>query len=555
MDLLRVYLLTGLVVHKVVWTALRGRAPREPLRPIKLLKIAALAGLVIQALAPELLPITAQPGAWQSAGVLVFTAGLLVAIAARVQLGKNWSDLESARILPGQSLIAGGLYRHVRHPIYLGDLLLVSGYELALNSWLVVLALPLAVFVWRKARREEALLEAGLPGYRDYLAQTGRFLPRHVAVGVSAIAVAFTIQLAIVHLDYQGNWTAFFYTGTLFQIPPSLAGEKIYIAPHSQGYDSQFYHYIAHAPVPGPRSRKHIDAPRLRYPRILLPGAAFLLALARQEWIDTSLLTVSLLSYFFGAYWLARYATLHGTSRWLGLALFLVPVSLISLDRITVDMPLAALCCGLVLYASEGNTRKCYVVVMLAALARETGVLLLGSYGLWLLCRRQWKNAALAATAGLPAAAWTFYVYRNTAPFVSHIAPVSEGNAFLVRLMVSLRYDLPPLAETVLRVLDHIALLGTALAVLLAAVAVFRRAREIETLAAMSFAALPIVLGGVIGYYEPFGYPRTLSPLLLLAGLGAIRERAWLPALPLAMVLPRVLIQLAPLVPWIRKLL
>ncbi|MGC4054247.1 MAG: methyltransferase [Paludibaculum sp.] len=73
--------------------------------------------------------------------------------------------MESATVLPRQELVAAGLYRYVRHPIYLGDILLVAGYELALNSWGVLLVVPLIGFVWRKAAQEEALLTGYLPGY------------------------------------------------------------------------------------------------------------------------------------------------------------------------------------------------------------------------------------------------------------------------------------------------------------------------------------------------------------------------------------------------------
>ena len=53
-------------------------------------------------------------------GTLLLTLGLATAVAARVQLGKNWSDLESATVLPGQRLVAAGLYRPVAPRYQLG---------------------------------------------------------------------------------------------------------------------------------------------------------------------------------------------------------------------------------------------------------------------------------------------------------------------------------------------------------------------------------------------------------------------------------------------------
>jgi protein-S-isoprenylcysteine O-methyltransferase Ste14 len=92
-------------------------------------------------------------------------------------LGKNWVDLEDYQVLPEQLLVTEGIYRYVRHPIYTGDVLLLVGLELALNSWLVVAVLiPLAVFV-RQALAEEALLSRVFPEYAAYCQRTKRFIP------------------------------------------------------------------------------------------------------------------------------------------------------------------------------------------------------------------------------------------------------------------------------------------------------------------------------------------------------------------------------------------
>lgn len=180
---LRIYLLAGMLLHKAVWELLKRRASgpprREPFRPVKALKLIVLIALLAQGAAPfEVFPILERAWPLRLAGAALYTLGLGTAVWARLALGANWSDIESATVLPGQRLVREGPYRLVRHPIYLGDLLLVAGYELALNSWLALGVFPLAAFVWRKARREEELLERGLDGYRDYERRSGAFLPR-----------------------------------------------------------------------------------------------------------------------------------------------------------------------------------------------------------------------------------------------------------------------------------------------------------------------------------------------------------------------------------------
>ena len=176
--LLRAWLLGGMILHKVVWEVLkRGRAaPRGPL-VVRLAKIAVLAGLVAQTLLPDVLPISSSPSGLRAIGAAIYTVGLATAIAARVQLGPNWSDIEATGAPRDQRLVSFGLYRFVRHPIYTGDLLLLLGLELALNSWLVAGAGVLAAFVIHQAMREERILTASLPGYDAYTKRTWRFIP------------------------------------------------------------------------------------------------------------------------------------------------------------------------------------------------------------------------------------------------------------------------------------------------------------------------------------------------------------------------------------------
>ena len=187
MDLLHFYLLAGLVAHKVVWEVMKRRQ-KQPLRIrifagswivrlAGLAKICILFALLAQTLLDDILPIAQHPSLLGALGVALFTVGLLVAVAARVRLGDNWSDIETAGVLEHQKLVADGVYSVIRHPIYLGDLLLLAGFELAQNSWLVLGVLPLLPVILRQAREEEKILVANLPGYGDYCARTKRFIP------------------------------------------------------------------------------------------------------------------------------------------------------------------------------------------------------------------------------------------------------------------------------------------------------------------------------------------------------------------------------------------
>lgn len=186
-DWLRILLLAGLLAHKLTWEVLKrkGASPVSRtkaragvlLRLVKLAKIGFLLALLIQTAILEVLPISANPMALRLLGIVVFLMGLMLAIGARVTLGENWSDIEDSRVLPEQRVVDRGIYRFIRHPIYVGDLLLVTGLQLALNSWLVLGVILLAPIVLRQAVAEEKLLAGAFPDYARYCMRTKRFIP------------------------------------------------------------------------------------------------------------------------------------------------------------------------------------------------------------------------------------------------------------------------------------------------------------------------------------------------------------------------------------------
>jgi protein-S-isoprenylcysteine O-methyltransferase Ste14 len=185
MWVLRLYLLAGLVIHKAIWESLKRRTANSPrssvasaVKVVKAGKIALLLALIAQTLAPAyILPISRDPLGLCTLGVILYTVGLVVAISARCQLGTNWSDIETPQVGQRQEVVSNGIYRYIRHPIYAGDLLLLLGLELALNSWLVLAIVLLVPVVLRRAVLEEKLLAKRLRGYDSYARRTKRFIP------------------------------------------------------------------------------------------------------------------------------------------------------------------------------------------------------------------------------------------------------------------------------------------------------------------------------------------------------------------------------------------
>jgi protein-S-isoprenylcysteine O-methyltransferase len=84
------------------------------------------------------------------------------------------------RVVDDQPVIRDGPYRLVRHPGYLGVLLLWTGAALtARNALAPALALTAVGTAYgHRMNAEDALLRRDLPGYAEYAAATGRVLPR-----------------------------------------------------------------------------------------------------------------------------------------------------------------------------------------------------------------------------------------------------------------------------------------------------------------------------------------------------------------------------------------
>ena len=187
MIILKIYLLAGLIFHKAIWEILKRRqgsaesvsettsSPGN--RLVKLVKLMILVAIIAQTVLPDFLPITDEPLALRLVGLCIFTLGLLIAISARLQLGNNWSDIEDGKIADKHAVVSKGIYGYIRHPIYTGDILLLLGLELALNSWLVLGVVILAPVVALKAVQEEKKLVAALPDYQAYILRTKRFIP------------------------------------------------------------------------------------------------------------------------------------------------------------------------------------------------------------------------------------------------------------------------------------------------------------------------------------------------------------------------------------------
>ena len=369
---------------------------------------------------------------------------------------------------------------------------------------------------------------------------------RCALIGLGSAALVFCWQLLTVHYNYRGHWNALFCTGEQLAQPPQLAAEHIYLFKDSTGYDGQVYHYIAHDPFFQRGLAPYVGAPRFRYRRILVPLAAYLLAFGRSDWIDAAYLGMILFAVFGGARWLSLYFSRIGLGAAWGFGFLVIPATLVSIDRMTVDVGLAALCVGFVLFVSEDTKWALYSVLAAAPLVRETGFLLVAAYVLYLLWARRIRAALLFSTAALPALGWYWFVQLHTPPYSVELFSPIPWAGLIERVLHPVHYPLGPLVAAIATLLDYVALAGVALAIILAIWMAMRRLTGPIEFSIYVFALTATFVSAREAWLDAYAFTRGFSPLLIPLAMAGGSKRSWIYAAPLLLTVPRVVLQLMP---------
>ncbi len=99
-------------------------------------------------------------------GDVLIAAGIGLAMLVIVQ---NNYAAATVRVETGQSVASRGLYKFVRHPMYVGNVIMMVGIPLALGSyWGLLFVLPGVLVLISRILDEEKMLTQELGGYREY---------------------------------------------------------------------------------------------------------------------------------------------------------------------------------------------------------------------------------------------------------------------------------------------------------------------------------------------------------------------------------------------------
>jgi protein-S-isoprenylcysteine O-methyltransferase Ste14 len=111
-------------------------------------------------------------------GIVCLTFGLWLFYRSHVDLGTNWSITLEVR--EKHQLITSGIYRWVRHPMYLSLLIYSLGQALVVPNWLVGPSYGVAmllIFACRLGPEERMMTEQFGQAYEAYRAISKRLIP------------------------------------------------------------------------------------------------------------------------------------------------------------------------------------------------------------------------------------------------------------------------------------------------------------------------------------------------------------------------------------------
>jgi protein-S-isoprenylcysteine O-methyltransferase Ste14 len=111
-------------------------------------------------------------------GMTLVVIGFVIRLHSLLTL-KQYFTYSVAKV-EGQRIIETGLYRFIRHPGYLGQLIFFTGISISISNWLSVLAMMIPVtlgYLYRINVEEKFMLEHLGPSYLAYQQRTKRLIP------------------------------------------------------------------------------------------------------------------------------------------------------------------------------------------------------------------------------------------------------------------------------------------------------------------------------------------------------------------------------------------
>jgi protein-S-isoprenylcysteine O-methyltransferase Ste14 len=111
-------------------------------------------------------------------GAAVMICGIALRIVAARTLGRSYT--RTLQTSPRQEIVRRGIYKRIRHPGYLADIILFIGAGLCVDNWAVLLLITVVVtaaYVRRISVEEQMLRTAFGEKYVEYAKESSRLIP------------------------------------------------------------------------------------------------------------------------------------------------------------------------------------------------------------------------------------------------------------------------------------------------------------------------------------------------------------------------------------------
>lgn len=233
------------------------------------------------------------------------------------------------------------------------------------------------------------------------------------------VASVYLVFLAYFTLSHHYQLIDYVHIGTRFSLHN----------PHgTNGYDGQFYYYIARDPL---HAYLYMDSAAYRYQRILYGLVIYVLSLGNVSLIPFAMLFVNFLSIVLSVEIVSRLLARRNLSPWFSLALgFYYGQTAALLFDTAEPLAILLLCVGL-WYLDDENVTLAAIFMGLAALTRETIIFFPLVYLIAFLWQRRWSEAIrFVVLAILPLVVWYIVVWIIFGKLGAAAAPAFERIPF-----------------------------------------------------------------------------------------------------------------------------
>jgi protein-S-isoprenylcysteine O-methyltransferase len=112
-------------------------------------------------------------------GIVLILIGMIIRIYSIKTLSQQFTY--TVTNIEDHKLIKTGLYKNIRHPGYLGQIIIFTATAIALSNWLSILAMLIPVisgYLYRISIEEKFLIKQLGQEYIDYQKETRKLIPK-----------------------------------------------------------------------------------------------------------------------------------------------------------------------------------------------------------------------------------------------------------------------------------------------------------------------------------------------------------------------------------------